>query len=272
MKFLYCQLIIVMFFFGCGSKEHTTTITNSKNEELTDSVKTKLPANIHGILKNPLVDSLLNYFLVSTQLPMSISSENIDSLIPKVTLKTYEVRKLSNKFIKNNFSKKCQYSIEQFYKIDSIKENGDYKSWKHQTEIGEIINAEAYPIYKIKIDENNYLLFWMLQESTAEACPYSWLRSVFVTVIFNNKIKETILFAEHMGSGDAPVSYDKKITGSISKDLTFYLESREELDEDEPLVKLTECNFDLKLDSGIFKYTDQGTKVIKKVKRNMYNK
>lgn len=259
-----------MFIFGCGTKENKAFITKSKSEEGLDSTITHVSDNIESIPKNPIADSLLNYFLVSTQLPISISPEKIDSLNLKVNLKTYEVKKMCGKFIENNLSKKSKYSIKQFYKIDSLKHRGSYKNWKNKTEIGEIINAEAFAIYKIKTNENSYLLFWMLQESTAEACPYSWLKSVFVTVIYNNEINETILFAEHAGSGDAPVSYDKKITGSISKDLTFYLESVEELDEDEPLVELTECNFNAKLDNGIFKFTNDGTKVIKKVKRNMH--
>lgn len=271
MKFFYYQLIIIMFIFGCGTKENKAFITKSKSEEGLDSTITHVSDKIESVPKNPIVDSLLNYFLVSAQLPISISSETIDSLNLKMNLNAHEIKKMSSKFIENDLSKKSKYYIERFCKIDFMKDKGSYKSWKNQTEVGEIINAEAYAIYKIKTDENSCLLFWMLHESTAEACPYSWLKSVFVTVIYNNEINETILFAEHAGSGDAPVSYDKRITGSISKDLSFHLESREELDEDEPLVKLTESNVDLKLINGIFKYANDGTKVIKKVKRNTHS-
>lgn len=109
----------------------------------------------------------------------------------------------------------------------------------------------------------------MLEESTAEACPYSLGKLVFVTLVDKNQISEAILFAEHSGSGDAPASYDKKISGSITKDLMFHLELREELDEDEPFLKLTEWNYDLKLVDGVFKCTNEGSKVMKKVRKEV---
>lgn len=267
MKFVYAQFIL-MFVFACGNEERSTKESRA-NEMVMDSVNKNVYVSNNNVVQDPLIDSLVNYFKATTQLPISISAKNIDALKPKLKLRAYEVKKMSGKFIQSALSKKCEYYIHRFCKIDSIKQLGEYKSWKLQTELGEIIKADAYAICKVKIDEFGYLLFWMLDESTAEACPYSWGKLVFVTVVNKNEMSETILFAEHSSSGDAPVSYDKKISGSISKDLMFYHELREELDEDEPLVKLTEWNYDLKLVNGVFKCTNEGSKVMRKVRKEV---
>lgn len=141
MKFVYAQFIL-MFVFACGNEQLSNKVS-SANVVVMDSVNKNFCVSSHKVVQDPFIDSLVNYFEVISQLPMSISAKNIDTLKPKLKLRAYEVKKISGKFIQGVLSKKCEYYIHRFCKIDSIKQLGEYKSWKLQTELGEIINADA---------------------------------------------------------------------------------------------------------------------------------
>ena len=125
------------------------------------------------------------YLTIGRQsIPVSNYSGIIDSMEIRVKerdslIKTLEITRRQDSFTISVLSARLK-AIPA--KIDSIKQLGEYKSWKLQTELGEIINADAYAICKVKIDEYSYLLFWMLEESTAEACPYSLGKLVFVEI------------------------------------------------------------------------------------------
>lgn len=157
------------------------------------------------------------------------------------------------------------YDLKEFFVIDSIKAKGTYEEWAEGLDLGQIKQSKAYSLSQIKTGENSSVLFWILEYNTVEACPYSWAKKVLATAINKNKIGETIVFAEHSGGGDAPVSFDRIIKGNVSPDSKVTLALREELDEDEPKLELTEGNYELLLSDGKYVFTKEEKKQPRKV-------
>lgn len=107
----------------------------------------------------------------------------------------------------------------------------------------------------------------MLDYQTEDACPFSYSKTIYATAIYKNKITETIVFAEQSGGGDTPISFDVKLNGTITSDFKFIFSQKNELDNDEPKIELTEGNFEIDLKEEKFTYTKDEKKKPRFVKR-----
>ncbi|HEY1038689.1 MAG TPA: hypothetical protein VGF30_04750 [Bacteroidia bacterium] len=265
-KHLVILLAILVFITACGpdKKEGEVSIVASNIAIIGSVVK-----DAEIIEANPDLEAVLQLFPITEKTPFALTSEQIDKIEGKGTLKTKQVRLLSQSVAKNALFLEVEYALNDFYKIDSVKARGTYKDWADQRDLGQTQQSDVYPLYKIETGNASYVLFWMLDYSTVEACPYSWAKTVFATAIHKNKVGETIVFAEHSGGGDAPVSFDRRIKGNLDEDWKITLNLKEELDQDEPKIEITEGLYELEMKDGIVVFTKEDKKKPRQEKKKL---
>lgn len=275
MRKLITTVMAVMLLTSCGSEPKSESVaTQAVLEVPKDTAAMEVIAE--AIPVNPELEALVKLFTTKKELPFQLSAEEIDKTEGWPTaqagtkaLKTKEVSLLAASVKKNNLFMDVEYALKDFYTIDSVKTKGTYKDWAESLDLGQTQRSDVYALYKVETGPSSYVLFWMLDYATVEACPYSWAKTVFATAINKNKTGETIVFAEHSGGGDAPISFDRKIKGSLSQDLKLVLTLREELDEDEPKIELTEGNYELQLSDGKLTFTKEEKKAPRKISKKV---
>ncbi len=265
--FALCSLLI-----SCGSSN--TNNTNSIKDSIIcimplDTIQTK---TVEVSEPDENLSKLLLLFTETKELPLAIDEKQIDNLTPKYILKSKEVHLLTDSILQNKLYEGVDYDLSGFYKIDSIKSKGKYKDYKESLDLGQLKDSRAFPLYKLTINTDSYILLWGIDASSYEACPFSWTKIIFASLISKNKLTNTIVFAEHSGGGDAPVSFDRIIRSSISKDLKIKQNLREEQDDgEEPKLELTEGFYELSIANEIFSYILSDKKPPRMIKKKVYN-
>lgn len=232
-----------------------------------DSVKDTVVAPLEVIAPNPSLDSLISLFTTTETLPFTIVAKDIEKIKLGKKLRRKQVNMLATSVVKSDLFMDVDYAVEKFNIIDSVKALGKYEEWKQQLDMGAVMYSKAFCITHIKIGENASLLLWMLDYQTEDACPFSYSKTIYATSIYKNKIGETIVFAEQTGGGDAPISFDGVLNGTLTNDLKFMLSQKNELDNDEPKIEINEGNYELELKEGKFIFTKEEKKRPRFVKR-----
>jgi len=263
--FSLLALVSILLITSCSSDSSDKEIVTEKKDSIVDSIAIQQEI----IEPNHALDSLTNLFSKTEVLPFTIEAKNIEKIKLGKKLKSKEVNMLTQSVVKNDLFMDVEYAVEKFNIIDSVKAAGQYEDWKTHLDLGAVKYSEAHCLSQVKTGENSYLLFWVLDYSTVEACPYSYSKTIDATAVYKNKIAETIIFAEQSGGGDAPISFDKKLSGTINSALLMVLSLREELDQDEPKIEVTEGNYEIELKEGkfIFKKEEKKKPVFVKKKK-----
>lgn len=265
--FSLLTLVSILCFTSCSSDSSDKEVVTKSKDSIIDSIAVQQEI----IEPNLALDSLTNLFTKTEVLPFSIEAKNIEKIKLGKKLKSKEVNMLTQSIVKNDLFMDVDYAVEKFNTIDSVKVAGHYEEWQNGLDLGAVKFSDAYCISQIKTGENSSILFWMLDYSTVEACPYSFSKTIYATAIYKNKITETIVFAEQTGGGDAPINFDGKLNGTLTSDSKIILSLRNELDSDEPKIEITEGNYEIELKEGKFTFTKDEKKkpvFVKKKKKS----
>jgi len=264
-KLIYILPLGFIFLNSCG--EDKAAVTNKELiVEKTPITDTATQQAEEVIEPNPELEKLLKKFNVA-ELPYAIDDKKLDKIEGGKELKGKDIKLLAQTIPEKDLFMDLDYALKNFYVIDSVKAKGTYEEWANGLDLGQTKQSKAYSLAQIKTGENSSVLFWILEHSTVEACPYSWAKTVLATTINKNKIGETIIFAEHSGGGDAPVSFDRIIKGIVTPELNFTLVLKEELDQDEPKIEITDGCYETELKDGKFIFTKEEKKAPRKVKK-----
>lgn len=258
--------VLVLASCGTNTPENESLSVNRK-EIIIDTPTIEVPPEI--IEANPALDSLMSLFTITENLPFSIEAKNIDKIKPGKKLRRKQVNMLASNVVKNDLFMDVDYAVKKFNIIDSVKAKGKYEEWKQQLDLGAIMYSKAFCITLIKTGENASLLFWMLDYQTEDACPFSFSKTIYATAVYKNKITETIVFAEQSGGGDAPISFDGALNGTLTNDFKCILSQKDELDGDNPKIEITEANYEIELKEGKFTFTKEEKKKPRFVKRKV---
>jgi hypothetical protein len=266
-RIILIEFLVLCLLFAACSEESKVKEKHKKNEHIGDSLV--IVPNREIIEPNHALDSLLSLFSNSKSIPFQIKSKEIEGIVKGKKLRRKQVNMLAANISKNDLFMDVDYAVKNFNTIDSVKAKGRYDEWKSNVGLGQIMYSQANALAKIELQEKSYLLFWILDYQTEDACPFSYSKTIYVTSVYKNKIIETIIFAKQSGGGDAPISFDKSINGAINTDTTIVLSLREEHDYDEPKIELTEANYELKLELGKIIFIKEEKQKPKKIKRKV---
>ncbi len=269
---IYAGTACSLLFTACSGepqKAEEVTVAKTDTVNLPDSSSA---AVVETIVPDPEAEKLLARFTKTEIFPYTLDSKKIEQLTKGKELSGEEVKLLSKKLQEKGPSYDAMYTLESFYKIDSIKSHKQYDDYVASLDIGQMKESRCFVLSKISLTDLDYVLFWMNDYSTYEACPYGWGKVVFATSYHKGNIGETIVFAEHSGGADAPVSGETKVKGTLNPDGTIALNKLDENDQGEGEVEINEGNFEIALSKGFFTYTKEENKKPRKRKsKNQLN-
>jgi len=112
-----------------------------------------------------------------------------------------------------------EYDIKICIQIDSIKQFSDYDAWVSTSDIGMVVESDAYPLHQITFDNNITGYTWFIRYSTTDACPFGQGTIVFLTLVSDNNVLACTQIADQSGGADAPYWSDNTVYGKLTKQL-----------------------------------------------------
>lgn len=182
---------------------------------------------------------LLQKFKTTSTLPFTADTTFMFHMDKGDSLGTNEMKQLDGHWAVHDPWSEQDYILKEFYRIDSIKASGTYANWCDSLQPGMTKSSNAYAISRLVVNNTTQLLIWGIVTASYEACPVTTMQDVYVSVVIEGRITNTIRLAEYVSSVDPPVAMQRMATGVISKDLTVDVNVYEENDEDMDLPELS---------------------------------
>lgn len=251
MKPIHLILVILpLIISSCGSSQKETDIPVNDSTQTDDDAISETDSTLTSILQK---------FNTVNELPLTIDSVFMTKINKADSLENFEVRVLANSWLKHAMSEEHSYDIEQFYHIDSLKQENKYMDYVKGLDIGMIKYSNVYAISQIKINDSTSILLWALEYGSYEACPYSSGTTVYFTVLVNKDFKQCFVLGEDMVAGDPPISMERKITGKIGKDGKINLEMWEKNEDgnEEVTTEINTAQYSIEIINGEIKVTSE---------------
>lgn len=260
MKNLFAFSLFVLVMVSCNSGSTENTGADDSNSDTT-AVDT-LALDTLAILEDPTrpkvdVDKLLakteDWILAC---PINIDSnfiqEKKDYLEGSDYNLTYkEAYFLKHQMVKNQPTEMASYDITTFIKMDSLIAFNKMDKYQDEIDLGMARYSIGNAFSRIKISEESYLLIWMTDYATYEACPYGWGTCVWGTLFTNDMPLNTVLLGEESGGGDPPswgeTHVSSKVTSNkiIIKSLQKWGE--EDYDSGEDIIETTKSTIEIEI-------------------------
>jgi hypothetical protein len=211
------------------SKLQNGVLTDKKSEETFNTIKKRealAKENEAKIIKS--VSELRKKFTELKKFPYKMDSLFFVRISNGEfrALHSEQIDLLSTNISKSGFSDEYDFRINEFYKIDSLKITGKYNEYAETIDIGMMLYAEAYALYRFKIGETECFT-WAVTHATQDACPYASGTDIFISFINGAKIISYHI-AEDSGGSDAPVWGSTTIYTKITADGVFNITQVEE--------------------------------------------
>jgi len=201
---------IVMVIFACNSNNTDRSVA-TKMDSLSAS-QNNLVTSIGKLdIKDPfpIPASFSKYhklFKPLDKLPYVIDSiffENYTKETPE-PLNGEAIEILSKNFKSPEIMSSGEYSIKSFLFIDSLRQKKAYEAFLSKGELGQTINADAYPLHVFNLNGEIKVYTWFIKHSTESACPYGEGTEIFMTFVKDNKVLHSSQIAEESSGSDAP--------------------------------------------------------------------
>ncbi len=214
----------------------TAAFASCKNQEtkVSDSLKTKNADTSETVNEKMPVPLIYDMNKLNSKFPeVMVLPLNTDSVFESKSyianseeggaiLHSLEVEFLSQNIVENDIYREAYWDFDAFFKIDSIKSTGTYEAWVEKGDIGMTLYSSAFPIAKLKTDENQTSMFlWAMTASTMDACPYADGTSIFLTSVKDGAVMFCTPVAISRSGGDAPYFSETILKTTISKDKVF---------------------------------------------------
>lgn len=247
----FCLSLILLF--SCSSK------INENGKAKNDSLNTENNDSIREIVLSD--DAAFFIQLNDKKFDLTLK---IDSLFFKELAETEEgtplnsaqVKKLIQKPLNHELNENAGMGLTCFFIVDSLKTNKIYQQYLDKIDIGMVKYSDGYFLGKSIIDEETSLLFWSITFSSYEACPFFSGTMVMGTLVYRGEISNSLLLAEEMSAGDAPVGLVRNLYSIINTNGNLVFDKFEKhTDEDENfelVEEKSETKYKFEINEGVF--------------------
>lgn len=204
----FIPLLAVTTFFACNSDSEI------KKEEAPGS-DTIVVTN-----KNSAVTFDEKLFK-QLQLPLTLDTNFVINADTNDRIPFIQIRGLKSIYLENMISGSLSFDIDEFCRIDSLKENGAYKNYLSSLDIGMLKNSIAFKTGWIDLKNGTKLFLWGLNYDSFEACPFFSGKVIIGTFVSENKQNTSFVIAERSGGGDPPSMGNEDVTAKINTDGTI---------------------------------------------------
>jgi hypothetical protein len=133
-----------------------------------------------------------------------------------------------------------KWSVESFYKIDSIKDAGTYEAFMNSYPDG-TVRSLAAPLYKLHFNANIVGYLWGISESSADKCPSFDGINIYLSLVDGEEVISSCLIAESSAGGDPPYWSETEISATIYEDARIEIDrvikSGGDEEEDEEIIE-----------------------------------
>lgn len=120
-------------------------------------------------------------------------------------LTTEEVKFLTVKMNRDDFTEPTKYYLNDFYKIEKHKKNGTYQAYKDSLDLGVVEDVNCFAYGRIEFGDSLSLLLWRINYKSFDACPAYSGTNIMASLIVKGKVKRTMQFAAYESAMDAPM-------------------------------------------------------------------
>ncbi len=205
-KLLFLVGSAAVLLFSCGNPKKETT--------------NNAPAN-----------DTLSVLFKDAALPLLIDTNILYKLETFDSIKSNVINLLALEIDTSELTKDNLYTLNTFYKIDSLKTAGKYKQYCDSLDIGMPKNATAHALYKIKMDSNTTGYVWGIHYTSYEACPSTTTNTAFISVMHNKKITETFCLGNAFWFADPPNISNEWTYTTITKNPSVFMDETKTVDD-----------------------------------------
>jgi hypothetical protein len=230
-------LFFVLIFFACCTPEKPS----EKNPaDVTDSILSE--KGISGVTFDEKLFRKL-------KLPLVLDTTFVMKADTNERISFSQVRGLKTKFADHPALDLVSYPLNEFCRIDSLKENEVYADYVKGLDIGMTKNSIAFKVGWLEFDNGTKLFLWGLNYTSFEACPFFSGKVILGTFVNEKNENTTFVIAERSGGGDPPSMGNTDVTAKITADGVVDMESINITDDlDIPGEETTRESFSLKLE------------------------
>lgn len=207
MKQFFALILASVFLYSCGS--------SSKKEEVKALDSTALETKVESSM------SFDDQSFKTLQFPLVLDTVFVEKVDTNDRITYQQFRAQGLNILKHDISERINYTIDDFIKIDSLKQIGKYKNYIDSLDIGMTKQAIAYKIGVLNFKNATKLFIWGFQLKSFEACPFFTYNKIVGTYVDENKKSTHILLAEVSGGGDPPLIGDEKAWSVVKEDGTI---------------------------------------------------
>lgn len=221
--------ILFLALSSCGDSKIDIGTSEAKKEDAkTDSLEVVEKPQIF-----PEELASLHQKLKVIDLPFADNSAFLEKIELKKELSYKEFEFLSSNF--KNVLDFDDWPLSECREFYMLKANNSYDEYVNSLDIGMLRKCDAYP-YGISITPNAFLVYWLIDYSSYEACPYFSGREMFVSKIVDGKVEASMKVCAEAVSGDPPASGSTKSTFEIKPGFSLKKEEVNEEYDDEELI------------------------------------
>lgn len=204
----FISFLLIVITYSCNN----AGVSNS-NGNRADTGKVKVVSRT----STPM-ERLLSHFNETNKFPLVVDSVYIANIDKTDSLGTNELKMLAAHWLEDSLIDGIDYTMKNFYTIDSAKAKHAFDKWAEKLDIGMMKFANAYGLKSIKLDDSTNLLIWALHCSSYEADPFFVFTDIYFTIVYNGTIGKTFLLGEDYAGGDPPSMGNTRINGTLYKD------------------------------------------------------
>lgn len=254
---LFAAAGIAALLFSCSGSEEQTESEDQTNDVDTVSIDS-LEADSLLIEEDPLrreidVNKLLGKSeFLEVQFPLVLDSAFIDEHSEEgeeYNLTFQEAQYLNFEMLENEATGMSSYDITTFITMDSLIQYDEMDEYQDNIDLGQARYSHANTIGKIAISDQSFLMLWMTDYATYEACPYGWGTCVFGTLFTNDIALNTTVLAENSGGGDPPAWGETRVSSELFSDKILIkrisMWGEEDYDTGEEITEKEEKDFEV---------------------------
>lgn len=226
-NFLFAAVFLFLLT-SCGNADLPDRVQESETRDSTSLTNEQEDAKNYP----EEIQSLLASFPEKKDFPLVLDSTLIRKAEQGDSLPGKDVRFLSSRYHPHELFDFQNYTLKNYFEIDSLKTAGAYAEYVEQLDIGMTKNANAHRLFYVSLNENSLLFFWEIDYHTYEACPYGSGIYLFMTHAFNGEIQETLCVALEDGGSDPPVAGGTNRYAVIDQSGTITINQQDVSDED----------------------------------------
>ncbi len=169
---------------------------------------------------------------------VSIDSTSLGKLLQDSTLQKLNPKELEILTTTMPDTNNFYWLIENYVYLDSIKKAGQYEAYLNKLDIGMIKEIVSKKFKTIVIGDSITLVFWGLDFSSYEACPFTEGKVLFLSTLKNGKNSFCLPVSYSQHWSDAPVYNSLEASFTLNKNGFLKIKEREvigDLDENEKL-------------------------------------